>query len=532
MKVRGSQTRLSKSLRERVRRECKGSLCVRRNGQSCKTREFTVLTGFGPDHNLGVYNNSVDTIERAFAERSFLCKDGEGFRPAFDVRPSSFRTPELSAFRNAVMQHMPRLPVLTSQQVVDAYHGPKRRVYQAALYSLEKDELAEVDSHLSAFVKFEKQDVAKAPRVINPRAPRYNLRLGKYLKHSEHRFFHAINRAFGKRTHATVIKGFNADVSAQILREKWECFDEPIAIGLDASKFDMHVSVAALEYEHSFYTALFPRSKELRKLLKWQLCNKGVAHAVDGTVKFSLVGTRCSGDLNTSLGNCILMCSMIWAYARECGVDVELANNGDDCVVFLEKRDEPAFSRCIPSWFKKRGFAMTVEPTVDEFEQLEFCQTKPVQLSTGWRMVRKLSACLQKDPMCLLAVPNDRVYKKWLAAVGMCGGMLSRGVPVLDKFYGVYQRAGTTCSEGMLREVYRNRSQLQLAQGLAQGVVDANARVSFYYAFGVLPDEQVAMERFFMSLEVDELSSATVERGELELCPGFNIVSESNKQYD
>jgi len=501
---------------------------VRRNGLSCKTREFTVLTGFGPDHNLGVYNNSVDTIERAFAERSFLCKDGEGFRPAFEVGPSSFRTPELSAFRNKVLQAMPNLPVLTSQQVVDAYHGPKRRVYQDALYSLEKEELREIDSHLSAFVKFEKQDVAKAPRVINPRAARYNLRLGKYLKHSEHRFFEAINKAFGKRTHATVIKGFNADVSAQILRDKWDQFEHPIAIGLDASKFDMHVSVAALKYEHSFYTSLFPGNKELRKLLRWQLCNKGIARAIDGTVKFSLEGTRCSGDLNTSLGNCILMCAMIWAYAKERGVDVELANNGDDCVVFMEARDEKRFGADIPGWFRTRGFSMTVEPTVDEFERLEFCQTKPVQLSSGWRMVRNLSACLQKDPMCLLNVPNDKVYRKWLAAVGTCGGNLAQGVPVLGPFYGIFQRAGTSCSEGMLKEVFKNRSQLQLAQGLAKGAVDANSRVSYYYAFGVLPDEQVAMERFFTSLIVDQMDTAVVERSELELCPGFNIVSESN----
>lgn len=200
MKVYGSQTQLSSVLRDRVARECKGSLCVRRNGLPSKRREFTVLTGFGPNHNLGVYDNSVDTIERAFAERYFMCKDGEGFRPAFEVGSLEYESPGFSAFRSIVMGSMPNLPVLTSQQVVDAYHGSKKQLYQNALYSLEETELSEMDSHLSAFVKFEKQDVGKAPRVINPRATRYNLRLGKYLKHAEHKFFHSINRAFGART--------------------------------------------------------------------------------------------------------------------------------------------------------------------------------------------------------------------------------------------------------------------------------------------------------------------------------------------
>lgn len=171
---------------------------------------------------------------------------------------------------------------------------------------------------------------------------------------------------------------------------------------------------------------------------------------------------------------------------------------------------------------------MTVEPTVDVLERVEFCQSRPVELSTGWRMVRNLSACLQKDPMCLLGVPNHNVYRKWLGAIGMCGGKLASGVPVLNEFYDVFSRAGVTCSEGMLQEIYKNRSQLHLAQGLAVGEVDARSRVSFYYAFGVLPDEQLAMERFFHQATIGTLGTTVIERDHLSINPGYNIVSESN----
>jgi len=528
VRVHGSQTSLSNELREQVKMECEGSLCVRRNGQSFKQREFTVLTGLGPDHNLGVYNNSVDTIERAFAERYFLCKDGEGFRPAFKVGPSSYRNAMFNAFRHRVMQHMPNLPVMTSQQVVDTYRGPKRRLYQEALHSLEQEPLTSKDAELSAFVKFEKQDVDKAPRVINPRSPRYNLRLGKYLKHAEHKFFRAINKAYGNHTRATVIKGFNADDSARVLREKWDRFEDPIAIGLDARKFDMHVSVPALKYEHSFYKSLYPRNRDLSWLLRMQLHNKGVARARDGTVKFSIKGTRCSGDLNTSLGNCIIMCALVWVYAFERGISVELANNGDDCVVFMERMDEAQFNRDLEGWFVGKGFAMAVEPTVDEFEQIEFCQSRPVLLSSGWRMVRNLSACLNKDPMCLLSIPNDKVYQKWLAAIGVCGSRLTTGVPVLSEFYGLFSRAGSTCSDGMMREVFKNRSQLHLAQGLSLATIDARSRVSFYYAFGVLPDAQLVIEQYFRRCEIGQLNRRPMDRKWLVVNPGINIVTESN----
>lgn len=304
-------------------------------------------------------------------------------------------------------------------------------------------------------------------------------------------------------------------------------FNDPVAIGLDASKFDMHVSKAALKYEHSFYELLFPGSSQLRWLLKQQLVNKGVAWARDGSVKFKLDGTRCSGDLNTSLGNCIIMCALVYAYSRWRGIDVELANNGDDCVVFMEREHALSFRIGLSEWFKRKGFAMTVEDTVDEFERVEFCQSRPVQLSTGWRMVRNLLACLQKDPMCLLDIPSDKVLRKWYAAIGTCGDRLTKGVPILNEFYQLFLREGTSCSSGMLQEVFRNRSQLLLGIGLASGEIDARSRVSFYYAFGVTPDEQIRIEQYFRNATIENLVNNVIDRVQLEINPGFNVVTES-----
>lgn len=487
-----------------------------------KTRRFVVCSGFGPSHNLGVYNNNVDTIERAFVERYFLCKDGSGFRPAHSVKSRTYHDPLLVDFRDKVMACMPNLPRLTRQQVVDRYSGPKRRVYAVALESLNKVEVSEVDARLSSFVKFEKQDVQKAPRVINPRTARYNLKLGQYIKHAEHHFFRAINKAFGGRTHATVIKGFNADQSAAILRSKWDLFDKPVAVGLDASKFDMHVSVQALSYEHSFYTSLFPGSQELRKLLSWQKINQGTAYAPDGAVDFKMIGTRSSGDLNTSLGNCLIMCSLIHAYAAERGVNLELCNNGDDCVVVMEQASLATFSRGLSEWFVGKGFSMVVESPVTIFERIEFCQTHPVKLATGWRMLRNHTAVLTKDPMCLVSVQNDRVYRKWLDAVGTCGLALTAGAPVQSALYGAFKKHGVPAGK-LLDYVNRNTSMSERINGLHSAAIDAEARVSYYYAFGVLPDVQKAMEEYYSLITIGPLQTGEVERADLHLEPGLIV---------
>jgi len=108
------------------------------------------------------------------------------------------------------------------------------------------------------FVKYEKTDRTTkedpVPRVISPRDPKYNIQLGRYLKPIEERIFKALGKMFG---HPTVMKGMDTDRTASVLHEKWDHFNNPVAIGLDASRFDQHVSLEALKFEHSVYAACF-----------------------------------------------------------------------------------------------------------------------------------------------------------------------------------------------------------------------------------------------------------------------------------
>lgn len=522
MRVRGCDTKVDRILRERVDKECRGKLCTLPNGQSTKTRVFTVVPGFGPNHNLGVYNNGVNTVERAFVERYFLCKHADGFKPAQLPQASKFQTKWFKEFRRSCLASMPHLPVLTLSQAVNLFPAQKKRVYEQAMESLSRvGPVTEADARLSSFVKFEKQDVSKAPRIINPRSARYNLEVARYLKHYEHHMFKAINKTFGAHTRATVIKGLDADQSACVLREKWDRFKNPVAIGLDATKFDMHVSPSALEFEHSFYNE-FWKSPKLKKLLKYQLTNKGVARVPDGKVKFEMKGTRCSGDINTSLGNCIIMCGLVWAYAKECGVRLELANNGDDCVVFMERSDEGKFRAGLVEFFSSRGFVMEVEPTCHEFEEVEFCQTQPVKVCGGWRMIRNPRTCLRKDVMCLRPVQNDLCFKKWLYAVGEGGVDLNNGVPVLSVFYETLRRHGVKSDKFQdLESVHR----FARSSSATKGEVTDEARASFYVAFGLTPPMQRVIERLLAGREIGAVDWNEIERPELNVeLPGAQIL--------
>jgi hypothetical protein len=455
-----------------------------------------------------VYNNTIDVIGRAFEERYFLCKTKDGFEPALHVRPRTYkRNIWLVSFKDIVVRICGDAPVVSLQRVVEAYTGAKRRIYQRAYESLMITPICKNDSILHSFAKYEKIDLGKVPRVINPRDARYNLTLGKYLKFLEKRVYKGINVAFGAHTPHTVIKGLNVVEAAGVIKEKWSRFLNPVAVGLDASKFDMHTSVPALRYEHSVYTSIFPQSSELKELLRWQEVNGGRAFCDDGMVKFKMHGTRSSGDLNTSLGNCIIMCGLIFAFTRERGLDVELCNNGDDCVVILEQIQLNAFMLNLPKWFVRHGYRMTVEDPVYELEQIEFCQSRPVCVDGTYRMVRNLTNSITKDPLCLVPVQTPKVLRMWYGAVGDCGLSITSGVPILQEYYKMFRRAGKAYSEGFLKHVNKNSSHMERMRGMGvpkTNAISAATRCSFYFAFGILPELQMSIESAYANTTLEE----------------------------
>nr|WKV33084.1 MAG: RNA-dependent RNA polymerase [Riboviria sp.]WKV33836.1 MAG: RNA-dependent RNA polymerase [Riboviria sp.] len=395
-------------------------------------------------------------------------------------------------------------------------------MYTDAVESLKVEPLTERDSWLTTFVKAEKICLWKkpdpAPRVIQPRSPRYNVELGCYLRHIEHRCFDNIHKLFTRDfpqnyKGATVFKGMDADVGGQVMANIWAEFDHPIAIGMDASRFDQHVSKDILEWEHSIYTSLYsgePSLPFLRQLLRWQVQNRGIARCPSGTIKYTVEGCRMSGDMNTSLGNCIIMCGMIWTMMREIGITkYRLANNGDDCVLFVERGNVDKIMSAVPGYFMSLGFNMAVEEPVDCLERVEFCQTNPIFVGGSYRLVRTLTS-LTKDSYSLKQLQHTAVARDWLSAVGTGGVSLNSGVPVMQAHYLRYPTNGckdVISSQGVGMFEYKFRSN----RPSIASEITAESRYSYYLATGLTPDEQVALERTFLPLTVERWDGCVVQ---------------------
>lgn len=436
-------------------------------------------------------------------ERMYYCKVASSFVSPPPVKKGLFAE-RLGYFRTQLIGEMHEATRWSYQQVLDTYSGRRRTIYEKAMEKLTQIGLSRSDAHSIAFVKMELVNPHKAPRCIQPRKPAYNLSLGRYIKAVEHRIYRAIAKVYGDGP--TVMKGYNVSEIGNIVRGKWRSFRNPVAVGLDATKFDMHVSPEALAWEHSVYLELFRHDPELAKLLRWQMNNKGYGYCNDGKLKYQVKGKRFSGDMNTGLGNCLLMSAMVHAWARQAKCQVKLLNNGDDCVVIMEREDYARFISGLDQWFLEMGFRMVAEEPVYRMHEIEFCQMHPIEIGDECRMVRNIPMSIRKDTMTVHPLTNKKHRAKWLTAVGACGLWLVGGVPVVQDFYQAYQRLGCHAVSGMVDDPTFATGMRLMARGVREQYrePDAWTRVQVFEAWGITPDEQCALEEYYREYDLDD----------------------------
>jgi hypothetical protein len=491
------------------------------------------ISGIAPPSTLGVFNNNLENGYRAFAERYLRCKVGDDYLPA--LKSSHYEwaeNPLMQEFLEKLNDNLSLAPVLDIHSVVKLYNGAKRKVYERAEVKYWSDGVRKMDAVLKGFVKFEKCDIDKAPRCINPRSSVYNLCLARFLKQNEHKYFDALAKVFNQKK--VVFKGMNNTDTAQCLQEIWDGMEDAIAIGGDAKKFDMHVNFFALVFEHLCYIRPYctsfaeayelyqrivedirPNQDEMppeyddREQLCWllsqQLFNYGVAYFVDGKLAYRMSGTRASGDINTSLGNCILMCAMTYCWKKTCNVNMNLVNNGDDCDYVMSRASEQKWRDGLNEFFERKGFRMELEPTAFELEEIEFCQSHPVHTIEGIKMVRVPRTLISKAAMCLLPINGIRDLEKWMMAIGVAEGSLGRGVPVIQSFARAMRRNGRKCSRRLINAAYYQSNRIYHADLIVDDLeITSESRLSFASAFGIAPDEQRYLERYYDQWQLDK----------------------------
>jgi len=402
------------------------------------------------------------------------------------------------------------------------YSGMKLRRYQAALVSLEARPITRKDSYIQAFVKREKlSDPAKDPRMIQARGARFNVALGCYLKAFEHRLYNIRGTGPLKRwlpAGRLIVKGMNAVARAALLQVHWDSLSHPVQLGLDCSRFDAHCSVPLLRVEHSVYLKAFRGDPALARLLSYQLRNR--CYTRSGLV-YEVEGRRMSGDMNTALGNCVLMVCMMAAAMREIGLKPKhwrMADDGDDCCVMVEREVADEVARRLPEIFKRFGHTLKVESRADTLERVVLCGASPIMVGTVRRMITTPGRAIGKARVhTKVLAPSFR--RPYVATIGECMLHMHSGVPILQEHALALRRASKT----LLREIpgsylYKLGPADVLGAALSTPVAETT-RESFAVAFGVSIAAQLECEAWFRACQPDQL---------LRLAPPLEVPGDIN----
>lgn len=383
----------------------------------------------------------------------------------------------------------------------ETYTGALRRKYLEAERSLMLDgPLSSSDVMLRAFLKAEKRapSIVAKPRMIFPRSARYNLVLASWLKPFEHWLWgnlKSLGNSGVKKTRV-VAKGLNPRQRANLIRRKFRQVPDCVVFEVDGKAFEAHVDVFQLRREHEIYAAAYPGDGGLRRVLNKQLGNFGVT--ANG-VRFGRSGGRASGDFNTGMGNSLIMLAVVDSVMRLTGARCyDTLVDGDNALLFVSRRD---LSRVVeqfgPLALELSGHEMVLERPVDFLEGVRFGQSAPVEVASGWTMVRDWRKVLSNGSASHAHLQEPGFLKEFLQGVALCELSLARGVPVI----GAWAESLRRCTEqGPSVRLHLHRDyevlgvDLSRVMGAQYVEPTVRARESFARAFDVPPELQLAIE--------------------------------------
>lgn len=413
------------------------------------------------------------------------------------------KTDHKSPFYKAIKREVPRLgkrlsvEPLTYQQVLDTYSGRLRARYEDAFESLQVSPYDKLDSIVAGFVKRDKVHEdnfeTKAPRLIMPRNPRYGLELARFIKPIEHKFFGKKDR-FGLPLFA---KGKTSRQRAAVIKRKFELFPHTRISTIDAAKFDAHVSKEQLQMEHGVYLNR-NQWRFFKKLLNHQLINKirtghGWSVSVDGK--------RMSGDMNTSLGNCVIVYLIIEAFIRYYKLEKHMTifDDGDDCLLFTDDHASQ-FLEHLPKWFGSVGHVLKVENDTDDLDDIVFCQSKLFHGSQPPNMIRPWYKVISHCFTSHKHYHEPKYGVKVMHSIALAELSLNAAVPILQPYFVAWTNKLVQygLANGALEESLLRRVSKKWENHVVPPITDID-REAFDRLYNVSATEQIELEKRLVS---------------------------------
>jgi len=477
---------------------------ITRTTEAHKTKDERTLTQFTPaggGRNLFVHNTDTDTLVRGIVERK-LGRVVNGQLLPNIVPTREIKTTCRKALRR-IHRRVGRATLMSRQNVVDCYTGPRKLLYEKAKERLDEGDLKRRHFFQKVFIKYEALDgTAKPipkykPRVICPRSYEASLEIGRVVKPVEHRIYRAVDRLYGGRT---IVKGLNARERAEVVTECLESFRDPVVIPCDASHADSSVDDACRKVLHSIYRTVLGNlplidTIESHRCGKQWMFGESSTHTVRASGYFGLG----SGDQDTSLVMNLLMGVLHWTMCDEVEVKCRAVIDGDDTLLVVEREDYGSVARVMQPFFESHGFSMVADPLVDprvEAHKINHCKAFYTWKGDHYIMLRDLSQVLSKDLCTIQNISNAKDFDFFRKAKSDCGLAIAGDMPIYGAFYRMLGRgAATYTRKHTTGASYREKS---WSRDLTNdGVVTAVKRIEIFKQYGITPDTQEALERHY-----------------------------------
>nr|APG76460.1 hypothetical protein 3 [Hubei tombus-like virus 38] len=395
-----------------------------------------------------------------------------------------------------------QLPTLIQPMPLEEYVTRYKTAEQRHLI----DEAAKVratfvaNSSVKAFIKQEAGPPGD-PRNISPRSPGYKACLGPYIA-----AFEAAMKNCSYLIKGLTLPERNVKMSSIMMG----LYDGSV-IDIDFSRFDMHIQHDVLLYiEHECIKYAFGYDPFLCWLLDMQLVTKG--YHVCG-VAYRTKGGRCSGDVNTSIGNALInrFCSWYSARTLKLGDNWESFHEGDDtiwwCSGLLVR----------PNWIMyvvelchlRLGFPISISLN-RTLDTVDFCGRVFYTLQDKVMCMADPVRTLQK--FCITSRPVQRdqysptLAKELLLAKAMAYFSTDRQMPIIGPLCWWIIQLLKFNEHVVPRFEHDMQFRIDLAGVVSKyewrqfPTIPDEARTLFFLRTGIYPQEQVLWERVVVTL--------------------------------
>lgn len=283
--------------------------------------------------------------------------------------------------------------------------------------------------------------------MIQARKPIFNIHYGKFIKPLEKK----VTKHGRFRDHFG--KGSPDEIANRIskLSLKWQYKTEG-----DHTTFDAHITKELLELTHKYYAACYNNNAELKRLSKRTIINKCRSRHGD---KYTVEGSRMSGDVDTSFGNSIINIAILSELMYRLGINGEYIVNGDDFILFTNK---PVNIRMAEAILRTMNMETKMKESTENIHNVEFCQTKLVLTAEGrYTTMKHIRKTVEKFGMTFVTTRNYWIY-------------------VLENAHGMWMMNKTTPLGLLFKHIYFKMIELNMVPH-AQELITKHRKLEYEY---------------------------------------------------